>query len=180
MMKLFNFILGLFAIMGSVYSIFYPGMSFLSAGWMIAVLLGVWGIAAIMNYFSRPKEQKPSGTQAVFGVIGLIAGIVAAILSITALFSTRVSLILDVTVIGMFCGWMILNGISSILTALTIGKKIGSKTWGLTLVLGIIMLIGGIYGCGHLFFMARTMGLIFGWLLLAYGIRLIASLLEKN
>lgn len=59
-------------------------------------------------------------------------------------------------------------------------KASTSKSWILALVLGIIMLIFGIYGICHLIFVARFIGIMIGVMLMSYGIKLIASLFEKD
>lgn len=184
-MKVFNAIFGIFAIFAAIYCICYPGVSFLSYGWVVAVLLGGWGLCAIFDYFAGRKKEKNEGEQktenakAVNGVLGLILGIAAAVMAIMAMFMPRMQLVLDIVIISMFTGWLIVNGCTSIMTALTVGRKLHTKTWGWTLAMGILVLLCGLYGIFHLFVMARTMGLMFGIVLMLYGVRLLGSVFEK-
>lgn len=179
-MKVFNCILGLFSILGAVYCMFFPGITFLNAGWIAAILLGVYGICSIFEYFSNPqrKEKKNAGLIAN-GVIGLIIGICAAVLSVLALFNAGIRTILDVTILLLFAFWLVYSGIVSIAGAV-MQKKNGGKMWGLTLALGIIVIITGIYGATHLLFAAFSIGYMIGMELMIYGIRLIASVFENN
>lgn len=61
-MKVFNCVFGVISIIAAIYCIFYPGVAFLNSGWIVAVLLGVWGICAIADYMAKRKKrinQKP-------------------------------------------------------------------------------------------------------------------------
>ena len=179
-MKTFNCILGVFSILGAVYCIFYPGITFLNAGWIAAILLGVYGICSIFEYFSNPaREENRNGGLIANGVIGLIIGIGSAVISVLALFNTGVRAILDVTILLSFAFWLVYSGIVSIFGAV-MQKKIGGKMWGLTLVLGIIVVLTGIYGATHLLFAAFSIGYMIGLELMIYGVRLIMSVFENN
>ena len=113
------------------------------------------------------------------GTFGLVLGIAAAVFSVLALFFPGIRAMLDIIILCMFAGWLIVSGISSIAVSFTI-KKTGSKRWILSLILGILVLIGGIYGIFHMLFVAQTIGILIGILLLTYGFRLILSVFEKN
>ena len=43
-MKVLNFIFGLLSVIGAFYCIFYPGLTFLNSGWIVTILLGMWGL----------------------------------------------------------------------------------------------------------------------------------------
>ncbi len=178
-MKIFNCIIGIFAIFASVYCIFYPGITFLNSGWIVTVLLGAWGICAIFDYATNHnKEEKPK-SEAAIGTLGLVLGIVAAVFSVLALFLPGIRVMLDIIILCMFAAWLLVSGINSIIVSFSI-KKTGSKRWILTLILGIIVLLGGLYGIFNLVFVAQTIGLLIGMLLMTYGLRLILSVFEKT
>lgn len=179
-MKVFNCIIGVFAIFAAMYCAFWPGVTFLNTGWIVTILLGVWGICAIFDYFSKPKDGDRSKNNVAMGVLGLIGGIAAAVISILALFMPQVSIIIDVIMLYMLVCWFIIGGIMSIVGAVKMSKVSQSKGWILTLILGILVLLAGIYGIFHMFIMAQTAGLLIGILLMTYGIRLICSVFEEN
>lgn len=178
-MKVFNCILGVFSIIGAVYCIFFPGVTFLNSGWIMAVLLGAWGICAIFDFVTNRKKAEKSKSEAVMGVLGLVSGIAAAVISVLAMFMPAIRLMLDIFILGIFSGWLIVSGISSIIRSFA-GKKAGGKSWIATLIWGILVLISGIYGVFHLIFLARTLGLLMGILLMVYGVRLVCTVFEKN
>lgn len=178
-MKVFNCILGIFAILSSLYCMFYPGITFLNSGWIVTILLGAWGICAIFDYATNHNNGEKSKGEAAMGTLGLVLGIVAAVFSVLALFSPGIRAMLDICILWMFAGWLIVSGISSIAVSFTV-KKSGSKIWILSLILGILVLIGGIYGIFHMIFVAQTIGILIGILLMTYGFRLILSVFENN
>lgn len=176
-MKVFNCIFGILAIIGAIYSIFYPGITFLNSGWIVAILLGVWGICAIFDYASKRKQANKSKSEAVMGILSLIGGIVAAVISVFAIFIPSVRIILDIIILYMLSGWFIISGITSIVDSLNAGKA-NSKSWILTMICGILISLAGFYGIFHLIFIAQTIGFIIGILLMVYGVRLIISVFE--
>lgn len=180
-MKVFNCILGIFSILGSVYCIFYPGITFLNSGWLVTVLLGAWGICAVFDYFARPKDSGDRSKQlAAMGALGFAAGFAAAVFSVLALFIPGIQLILDAAILGLFAGWLVVSGTASVYRAFRLKKTAESKAWIFTFILGVLVLFSGVYGFFHLIIMARTIGFLFGVLLMAYGVRLICSVFEKN
>ncbi len=179
MVKVLNCIFGIFSIIASIFCIFYPGLTFLNSGWLVTILLGIWGICLIIDYVSNRKKGNKSKSEVAFGVLGLVTGIAAAVVSVLAMFMPGIRLIFDVIILCVFSLWLIVSGITSVVTSFKV-RKSGIKSWLLTLILGIIILIAGIYGIFHLIFVAQTIGLLIGIYMMIYGVRLILSLFEKN
>ena len=179
-MKAFNFILGLFSVLGAIYCMFFPGVTFLNTGWIVAMLLGVYGICSIFEYCSNPeRKQKKSGGLITGGVLGLILGIASAVLSVIALFSAGARAILDITILYMFAFWLVYSGFTSMYASFAQKKK-GGKMWILTLLLGFVVIFTGFYGAIHPLFTAFSIGYLIGIELMIYGIRLVMSLFEKS
>ena len=179
-MKAFNFILGVFSILGAIYCMFFPGLTFLNTGWIVAMLLGVYGICSIFEYCSNPaKKEQKSGGLMVGGVVGLILGIAAAVLSVLALFNASIRATLALTILFMFAFWLVYSGFASIYASFALKKK-GGKMWIFTLILGVLIILTGFYGAIHPLFTALSIGYIIGIELMIYGVRLIASLFEKS
>lgn len=179
-MKVINGIVGVLSIFGAIYCLFFPGLSFINIGWVITTILGIFGICSIIFYFTKKKMYENLMIEGVHGVFGLVVGIAAAVVSILAIFVPSIQAVLDLIILIIFAIWMILDGVSSIAESFAMKKASTSKSWILALVLGIIMLIFGIYGICHLIFVARFIGITMGIMLMSYGIKLIASLFEKD
>ena len=178
-MKIFNCIFGILSIIGAIYCMFYPGMTFLNTGWIVTILLGMWGICSVIDYFAKRKKAKAEQNEAVMGTLGLVVGIAAAVISILAMFMPGVRLVFDVIILCIFSGWLVVDGISSVAMSLKV-KNTGSSAWLIPLFCGILVIIGGIYGFFHLVFAAQTLGFMIGVILAIYGIKLIISAFEKK
>lgn len=176
-MKVFNCILGLFSIMGAIYCIFYPGLTFLSTGWLITILLGSMGLCSIFE-FATSYDKKGNKGLAADGIVGLILGIGAAVISVLGIFNPWVRGSLDLIILILFAFWLFYSGVASIAKSISL-KKNGGKMWILTLILGILVLLTGIYGALHPVFTMVTISYIIGFELMIYGVRLIASMFEK-
>ena len=179
-MKVINGIVGVLSIFGAIYCLFFPGLSFINIGWVITTILGIFGICSIIFYFTKKKMYENLMIEGVHGAFGLVVGIAAAVVSMLAIFVPSIQAVLDLIILIIFAIWMILDGVSSIAESFAMKKASTSKSWILALVLGIIMLIFGIYGICHLIFVARFIGIKMGIMLISYGIKLIASLFEKD
>ena len=77
-MKVFNCILGILTVLASIYCIFYPGLTFLNIGWIVTIILGLWGISSIVSYAASCNDGN-NKEKALMGTLGLIAGIAAAV-----------------------------------------------------------------------------------------------------
>lgn len=181
-MKVFNCILGVFAIFGSIYCMFFPGATFLSSGLIVAILLGMLGICSIFEYVANRKksEQNPDKKLVASGVVGLVFGICAAVLSVLALFIPQVRGIIDITVLLMFVFWLIYAGVVGIFGAARQKKLTEGKMWVFTLVMSILLVLTGLYAVSHLVYAAFAIGFMIGIELMVFGIRLVASVFEKE
>ena len=83
-MKIFNCILGIFSVFGSIYCMFFPGITFLNSGWIVTILLGVIGICCIFEYAANPEKKNGDKKLIINGIAGLIFGIAAAVVSTLA------------------------------------------------------------------------------------------------
>lgn len=179
-MKTFNCILGVFAILGAVYCLCFPGATFLSSSVVVAILLGVLGVCSIFEYATnRNKEDKSDKGLIANGVLGLILGIGCAVTSVLAMFIPWVRAMLDIMILIMFVFWLIYAGVTGIFGAIA-QKKLGGKMWVLSLVMAILLIVTGLYGASHLLYAAFAIGYMIGIELLVYGIRLIMSVFEDR
>lgn len=174
-MKVFNCIMGIFSLFAAFYCFFMPGISaVMTIGWIVTCLLGVIGFCGIFEYARNKKEKKDM----VNGIIGLILAIGAAVLSTIAMFDVSLRAIYDLIVVVMFALWLVLSGVDSTVTSFQL-KKEGHKSWWLTLSLGILVIIMGMYAGTHLIYATMTLGYVMGFSLTFYGIKLICSVFEK-
>lgn len=181
-MKVFNCILGVFAVFGSLYCMFFPGATFLGGGWIAAFLLGVMGICSIFEYVRNRKDSDNAKKKilAANGVMELVFGIGAAVLSILALISPVVRGMLDIIILLLFVFWLVYSGVSGIFRAVAIKKLHGGKIWIFSLIMSILLVVTGLYAATHLVYAAFSIGYMIGIAVMVYGVRLIASVFEKE
>lgn len=177
-MKLFNGILGVFAFFAAMYCFFYPGLTFLNAGWMVTVLLLGWGACALFETVTNRGESKPGKDVTVKGIIALGAGAIACTASVLAISKPLFSLITDAVIVYTFLGWIFLSGIFTVLHSVTVGRKTDGKRWIVGLVLGILTFLAGLYGVCHILLTAWSMTKMFGIIFIVYSGRLLASVFE--
>ncbi len=175
-MKVFNCIMGIFSIFAAFYSFAYPGVSSLmTTGWIVTVLLGVIGFCGVFEY-SRNKENK----KLIFNsILGLFLAIGAAVLSVIAMFNVKLRATFDLVIVVLFALWLVISGVDTIVSSIR-GKKNGQKAWWLTLILGILVIIVGMYAGTHLIYATIALGYVMGISLTLYGVKLICSVFEKN
>ncbi len=177
-MKVFNVILGVFALFGASFCIFFPGLTFLNTGWVVSILLACWGICSLFTFVSNKKAEK-SKSGMILGIIGLAVGIALATLCLLNDFKIM-TVLTDAIILCVLCAWMFISGVDSIVTAVRMKNAGGSKWWIFTLIMGILILLGAVYGCFHAALFVFVEAFVVGWFLAGYGVRLIASVFESS
>ena len=174
-MKVFNCIMGVFSLFAAFYCFFKPGVTALmTIGWIVTILLGVIGFCGIFEYARNKKAKK----HMINGTLCLIFAICTAVLSTFAMFDVSMRATFDLIIVVMFALWLVISGVDSIADSIKL-KKDSERTWWLTLILGILVVIMGMFCGTHLLFTTQVMGYMMGFCLTLYGIRLICSVFEK-
>lgn len=180
-MKVFNGILGVFALFGAVYCMLFPGLSFLNNGWIVAILLGMWGVAAIFDFFTKEKKENRSKAEAAMGVLSFVLGIGASFVSLWAIFTPNLTaLLIDFVIVYILAGWMIFGGVASVFEAIMQKKSGKSSVWIVTLIWGILFTLCGVMGLMRPLIIAWMVQYFVAALLILYGIRLLSSIVEKE
>lgn len=161
-MKIFTIILGILLTIGGFFCVFRPGMTFLSTGWMLGIMMFVAGLNMIAaHYTSRDKGN-------------ILSGIIVLVLGLFMIVSGLSRAVADVIILYVFGIGMIAGGISK-----TAGgfyqKKIRRKDWGWSLLLGIITICLGVYCFFHPLSSAYAIGYLIGFIVLVQGVNLIGT-----
>lgn len=180
-MKLFNGILGVLSIFGALFCIFWPEASFLNAGWIIALVLGLWGICSIVTFFIDKSYGDVDKENAGKGLLGLVIGITALVVSILSMFMPVVEGVFMLILLVLFVVFLFVYGISSIVKAIKTKKKSKkSKKWIGSLILGIISILVGMVAVGDWFIAADLVSIFIGIMLGVFGCILIASIFQPD
>ncbi len=177
-MKVINAIIGVIAILSSIYLILYPGITFINAGWIVTIVLGVFGVCSIAYYSISKKNAQTTGYGKAEGATSLILGICAAAFSVLTIFIPSLQAFLDMIILIAFALWMAIDGIIEIMKAIRLKNMSTSKKWILDLILGIFILLFALYGIFHLLVFMKTLGIMIGVMVMAYGIKQIAAVFE--
>ena len=159
-MKAISIILGILLIFCGISAMCTPFATFLSVGYLIGIMMFVYGIMGIIKTFQRKSDV----FQTVMSVLAVVVGIVS--------FARPGSiLIFDGMLLYMVAGWFLLRGIAAIVIAFQVKGLLKGWYWGL--IIGILSVILGIYSFAHPVFTALTTGILAGLYFVETGIDMI-------
>ena len=161
-MKVFTIILGVIVAICGFSCMFTPVMTFLEAGYFLALLLLVYGISAII----KSVVEKTYGLVLVFGILSTILGIVILVVP-------GLKLMTDGMLIYMMAFWFLAQGIMSIVMAFRKKKIEEGKSWIWVLVFGILAVLLGIYSLAHPSILVFTFGFLVGMYFIECGINMV-------
>lgn len=141
LMKTLTIISGILLAVAGVAMLFSPGMALFSIGWLVGVLLLVYGISLIANYAVLHKLGLMDGGD-------LFLGIVTAVLGVFLLFNQPARFLTEMMIVYMLGIWMVVGGILRIVRSIRMRSVPGSM-WGWTLALGILMIVLGVIAFAH-------------------------------
>ena len=144
-------ILGILLVIVGFSCIFTPLLTFMSAGYFILILVGVFGVLAIIKAVSSKKY----GINFVFGILSVIFAVIL-------LFFPDVLVLTNGLMLYLTAAWFIMMGIVTIVNSVTITKPMGSGLWVLQLIFGILSVILGIFAIFNPMFMAISIGVLIG------------------
>ena len=159
-MLVLTVICGVILMMGGVVCLFNPGETFLAAGYVMTILLLIYGIIGIVRVIQ--KKSQP---------LELIPSILAVIIGIIAIFRPGTTLVIDGLMAILFAAWFIVQGIISIYVSIA-SRKI-QKGWICGLIIGIISLLLGILSFVQPLVSAVAIGILIGIYLIEAGLNMI-------
>lgn len=164
-MKIITIILGVILVIGGIFCMVYPAATFSTLGWLVGILLLISGINAIGNFAGGRKAGAANTWDLVYGILTLI-------LAVIILFSPLAAGITDVVLVYMFAFWMLIGGIIRIGGSVAL-MRMKNKGWIWMLILGLLMIVLGIYGFFHPLVNAIAMGWMMGFFIIFQGFNLI-------
>ncbi|MDO4807201.1 MAG: DUF308 domain-containing protein [Coriobacteriales bacterium] len=142
--RIFGILAGVFLIITGVLSLFTPLRSYGMVGWLIAIALVSDGVAKIMVWY----DYRKIGISDTWALVG---GILSALVGILLICSVNGRLATDVIIAYAIAMWIVFAGIVRIARSITmrdiqknLGTMLGSN-WGLALIVGIIMVVFGVF-----------------------------------
>jgi uncharacterized membrane protein HdeD (DUF308 family) len=163
--KIITIIIGVLLIIGGIYCFIAPGVTFLTLGWVIGVLLLVSGIETVAACFMA------GGTGTT--VWDLLFGVLTILAAVLMLTNGYAQLFTDGVLILAFAFWMTVSGVSRIAAAFRL-KGMDAGVWVWTLIFGILSILLGLYSFAHPLITAFAIGFLIGLWLLMYGLNMVA------
>lgn len=164
-MKIATIILGVLLLICGIYCLATPGLTFLSIGWVMGILLLLSGINATIAYF----QQRKTGGKDIWD---LVWGLLTVAISILLISNQLAQFMTDVALVYLFSFWVIASGATRIMVAVKL-RKVATSSWIWILVLGILTVVLGIFSLLHPLLTAITLGWLIGAYIIMQGINLI-------
>ncbi len=168
-MKVVNILLGILTVILGGYCMFRPGMAFISAAWMLGVLLILAGVNMLVFYFQHREG----------GALSVVKSILLILVGLILLFNNFTALFTDTVILYMIGFGFIVGGIVQIVKAVSAKKK-ENGTWGWVLLEGILLVIGGIFAVAHPLITAVSVGFFMAFSILFSGISMLVEGFEKE
>ena len=160
-MGIISVILGVLLVIGGFSLMFTPLATFLATGYILGILLLVYGIAGIIRCISHKADA-----------LEWILNILAVIVGLIALFRPGSTLVFDSLILVIIACWFLVQGVVQIVLAFK--EKSSNPNWFWGLIVGILAVIVGIICCVNPMVTALTAGILIGLLFVEGGISLIA------
>ena len=133
--------LGFLLIIGGIFCLFQPVVTFLTTGYMVGVFILCDAIASIVAWFDAKKYAKISGWYLFEAIVSLIFGIIV-------IANGRMQFAVDMAIVYLVCAWVIVAAAFRISLAIKI-KKVNNylpnafknSRWIGLMIIGILMII---------------------------------------
>ena len=153
-------VMGVLTIIGGISMLATPLLTYLGTGPCIIMLFFINGIVGVVHGFFEHRFDKSF----FLAVLSLILGIIG--LTVPGIAEMNNSILLY-----MAAGWFILHGVFTIINAIAGRKEGGMKI--LSIVLGVVAIILGIYSIAHPAVLAVSLGILISFYFIESGIDMI-------
>ena len=159
-MSFLSIVLGIILIIGGVCCMFTPFGTFLSAGFIIAIMMFVYGVYGVVRFFNKES-----------GVLELISSILAIIVGVIAIVRPGSTLVIDGFVLNMVSAWLLVKGLINIIVSIQSRNEV--KGWGWGVAAGVLSIVAGVLSFMHPAITALTVGVLMGLYFVESGIDMI-------
>lgn len=172
-MTVLSIILGIIMICGGFSCMFAPITTYISAQYLFVIMVAVFGIIGVIKGIIAKRFE----VTFYFSIVSILFGLAAC-------FFPQFFVISSVIYVYMLACWIILLGVTSIYNSIAVGKATGSSMWILQLILGILVILFGCYAFVHpvLFAasIAGTLGFLMGLGFVVTGFTMVFAPLTKD
>lgn len=159
-MAVLSVIIGVILAVGGVFCMFTPFATFLAAGYIIGIMLFIYGIIALIR-----SIQKRAGVPAY------VTSALAIFVGFLAVFRPGGTLVIDILILVFIAIWFIVQGATSIYISIKRRKELPG--WGFGLASGIFGLAAGVLSFIFPQVEMFAVGILIGIFLIEAGLSLI-------
>lgn len=157
-MTILCIILGLLMLIAGFTNLFTPLTNFLAAGYLVGILLLVYGIANLI----RAISDKEHFLVWIMSILSIIVGVVAIV-------RPEGTVVLDTVILYLLAADFLVTGILQIVLAI---RSRGDRGWVLELIAGILLFLLGIFSFINPTFAAVTIGVMISFFFISTGLSL--------
>ncbi len=193
--KIITCILGAIVIIAGIYACMQPVQAQVSLAGMFVIIVGIsMVIGGVGEIYSWNNERK-MGVSDPWGIIGGIVSVILGVILLCCNFMAA-GLVTATLMSYIFAIWLVVGGVVRIMSALRLrdfGKQITTSynpnsmresiaqqeiqqvtgSWGIVLVLGVLMIIAGILCFASPVVLIAFMGIVFGVSMIISGVSIL-------
>ena len=159
-MGILTTILGVLLAIGGFCCIFTPFATFLAAGYIIGIMLFIYGIFALIR-----------SIQLKAGALGIITSVLAIVVGFLAIFRPGGTLAIDFLILIFVAIWFLVQGLTSLITSIQYRHEIAG--WGFGVAVGIFGIAAGVLSLIFPHVEMFAVGILIGIFLIEAGFSLI-------
>ncbi len=153
-MTVLSIILGIFMVIGGFCCMFTPLTTFISAEYLVVILLLAVGIIGLIKGIAAKRYE-----------VSFFFSILSVIFALAVVFFPQLFVLTSGVLIYLLAFWIVLEGVVTIYSSIVFGKATGSGMWILQLIIGILVVILGCYVFVHPTLFAATIASTLGFLI---------------
>ena len=173
--KVLNVIFGILMIIGGLYCLFTPGLTYLTLGWVVGFSMVFDAVGRFVGWWQGRKDGAADGWM-------LVSAILSAVFGFFILNSAALQLGVDVFIAYYAAIWLVIHGIIAIVMAFKIRrlhkewntKKLGTH-WYLPLCIGILICLFGVLSLLNPAIIATSIGIFIGLGIISTGANMITQ-----
>ena len=164
---------GILMILGGLSCMFTPLITFISAEYLVVILVAVFGIFGLIRGIAAKRFE----VTFFFSIISIVFGL-------AVFFFPQFFVLTSGILIYLLAFWFVLLGVTTVYNSIAVGKASGSGMWILQLIVGILVILFGCYAFVHptLFAasIAGTLGFLLGLSFVVTGFTMVFAPLTKS
>lgn len=161
-MGIFIIILGVLLMVGGFSCLFTPFASVLAAGYLIGIMLFIYGIFSLVRAIQRRAN-----------FLVYIPAILAIVVGFISVFHPGGSLVIDAVILTLLAIWFLVQGVVSLIMSIRFRKEL--PNWGLGVVSGIFGIVAGIISLIYPHAEMFAVGILIAVFLIETGLGLITT-----